>query len=140
MTDTVLHESSTNVERCFSCIYYLLAGRGKQPLTNKAVGNVACAMIGIYTPDQQTIQVKANADTGGSKNLASKHLLQNVKTAEEYGNKPMLRTDQPQSNRSTIRWCVPKPEPVTQDHHRQTNDLKGSAINVYRLRDKRKRE
>ena len=47
----------------------------------------------------------------------------------------MLRTDQPRSNRSTIRWCVPKPEPVTQDHHRQTNDLKGSAIKVYRLRD-----
>jgi transposase InsO family protein len=46
-------------------------------------------MIGIYTPDQQTVQVKANADTGGSKNLASKHLLQNVKTAEEYGNKPI---------------------------------------------------
>ena len=35
------------------------------------------------------VQVKANADTGGSKNLASKHLLQNVKTAEEYGCKPI---------------------------------------------------
>ena len=35
------------------------------------------------------MQVKANADTGGSKNLASKHLLQNVKTAEEYGCKPI---------------------------------------------------
>jgi hypothetical protein len=51
--------------------------------------------------------------------------------------KKVLRTDQPRSNRSTIRWCVPKPEPVTQDHHRQTNDLKGSAIKVYRLRDKK---
>jgi hypothetical protein len=46
-------------------------------------------MIGIHTPDQQTVQVKANADTGGSKNLANKHLLQNVKTTEEYGNKPI---------------------------------------------------
>ena len=51
----------------------------------------------------------------------------------------VLRTDQPRSNRSTIRWCVPKPEPVTQDHHRQTNDLKGSAINTYKLRDKKER-
>jgi hypothetical protein len=46
-------------------------------------------MIGVQTPDQQTLQIKANADTGGSKNLASKHPLQNVKMAEEYGNKPI---------------------------------------------------
>ena len=39
-----------------------------------------------------------------------------------------------------LDWCVPKPEPVTQDHHRQTNDLKGSAIKVYRLRDKKGKE
>ena len=44
-------------------------------------------MIGVQTPDQQTLQIKANADTGGSKNLASKHLLQSVKMAEEYGNR-----------------------------------------------------
>ena len=67
-----------NIERCFSSIYYLLAGRGKVPQTNEAVGNVARAMIGVQTPDQQTLQIKANADTGGSKNLASKHLLQSV--------------------------------------------------------------
>ena len=41
-----------------------------------------------------------------------------------------------------LDWCVPKPgvkKPVTQDHHRQTNDLKGSAIKVYRLRGKSER-
>ena len=39
-----------------------------------------------------------------------------------------------------LDWRVPKPgvkKPITQDHHRQTNDLKGSAIKVYRLRDKK---
>ena len=39
-----------------------------------------------------------------------------------------------------LDWCVPKPgvkKPVTQDHHRQTNVLKGSAIKVQRLRDKK---
>ena len=46
-------------------------------------------MIGVQTPDQKTLQIKANADTGGSKSLASKHLLQNVKMAEEYGNRPI---------------------------------------------------
>ncbi len=42
-----------------------------------------------------------------------------------------------------LDWCAPKPgvkKPVTQDHHRQTNDLKGSAIKVYRLRDKNGKE
>jgi hypothetical protein len=77
------------VERCFSSIYYLLAGRGKHPQTNEAIGNVARALIGVHAPDQQTVQVKANADTGGSKYLASKHLLQNVKRAEEFGRKPV---------------------------------------------------
>ena len=46
--ETVAHNSSENIERCFSSIYYLLAGRGKQPQTNEAVGNVARAMIGVH--------------------------------------------------------------------------------------------
>ena len=53
------------------------------------MGNVARALIEVHTSEQQTVQVKANADTGGSKNLASRHLLLNVKTAEEYGGKPI---------------------------------------------------
>jgi hypothetical protein len=53
------------------------------------VGNVARAMIKVQAPDQQTTLVKANADTGGSKNLASSHLLQNVRKAEDYGGKPI---------------------------------------------------
>jgi hypothetical protein len=47
-------------------------------------------MIKVETPDHQQLLVKANADTGGgSRNLASSHLLQNVKRAEEYGGKPI---------------------------------------------------
>jgi hypothetical protein len=46
-------------------------------------------MIKVQTPDHQQLLVKANADTGGSRNLASSHLLQNVKRAEEYGSKPI---------------------------------------------------
>jgi hypothetical protein len=53
------------VEHCFSSIYYLLAGRGKHPQNNEAVGNVARALIEVQAYDQQTVQVKANADTGG---------------------------------------------------------------------------
>jgi hypothetical protein len=45
-------------------------------------------MIKVQTPDHQQLLVKANADTGGSRNLASRHLLQNIKAAEEYGANP----------------------------------------------------
>jgi hypothetical protein len=73
------------VDRCSSSrTYYLLAG-----LASEIIGNVARIMIKVETPDRQQLLVKANADTSGSKNLASSHLLQNVKRAEEYGGKPI---------------------------------------------------
>jgi hypothetical protein len=65
------------VDRCFSSTYYLLAG-----LASETIGNVK-------TPDHQQLLIKANADSGESRNLASSHLLQNVKRAEEYGGKPI---------------------------------------------------
>jgi hypothetical protein len=49
-------------------------------------------MIKVETPDHQQLLVKANTDTGGSRNLASRHLLQNIKRAEEYGGKPISVT------------------------------------------------
>ena len=76
------HDST--IERCFSSVYCLLTSQASE-----TVGNVARAMIKVQAPDQQTTLVKANADTGGSKNLASSHLLQNVRKAEDYGGKPI---------------------------------------------------
>ena len=75
-----LHDST--IERCFSSVYCLLTSQASE-----TVGNVARAMIKVQAPDQQTTLVKADADTGGSKNLASSHLLQNVRKAEDYGGK-----------------------------------------------------
>ncbi len=49
-------------------------------------------MIKVQIPDHQQLLVKANADTGGSRNLASRHLLQNIKAAEEYGGKSISMT------------------------------------------------
>ena len=77
-----LHDST--IGRCFSSVYCLLTSQASE-----TVGNVARAMIKVQAPDQQTTLVKANADTGGSKNLASSHLLQNVRKAEDYGGKPI---------------------------------------------------
>jgi hypothetical protein len=75
------------VERCYSSTYYLLAG-----LASEIRGNVARIMIKVQTLDHQQLLVKANADTGGSRNLSSRHLLQNIKAAEEYGGKPISMT------------------------------------------------
>ena len=51
--------------------------------------NVAIASLTVDA-DQGTIQVNdALVDTGGSKNLASRHLLKNIKLARSYGNEPI---------------------------------------------------
>jgi hypothetical protein len=51
--------------------------------------NVAIASLTVDT-DSGTIQVQdALVDTGGSKNLASRHLLKNIKLAKPYGNEPI---------------------------------------------------
>ena len=48
--------------------------------------NVAIADLAIDS-DHGTIQVNnALVDNGGSKNLASRHLLKNIKLAKSYGN------------------------------------------------------
>ncbi len=51
--------------------------------------NVAIAALTVDT-DHGAIQVNdALVDTGGSKNLASRHLLKNIKLAKSYGNEPI---------------------------------------------------
>ncbi len=51
--------------------------------------NVAIAAL-IVDADHCVIQVNdALVDTGGSKNLASRHLLKNIKLAKSYENEPI---------------------------------------------------
>lgn len=51
--------------------------------------SVAIASLTIDT-DRGPVQVKDTLiDTGGSKNLASRHLLTNIKLAKSYGNEPI---------------------------------------------------
>ena len=51
--------------------------------------NVAIAALTVAA-DRGVIQVNdALVDTGGSKNLASRHLLKNIKLAKSYGNEPI---------------------------------------------------
>jgi hypothetical protein len=39
----------------------------------------------VLKPDGQSVSVNVHLDTGGSQNLASEHLLHNIKPAEAYG-------------------------------------------------------
>jgi hypothetical protein len=55
----------------------------------KQSSNVAIASLSIDS-DRGTVLVQdALIDTGGSKNLASRHLLKDIRLAESYGNDPI---------------------------------------------------
>lgn len=55
----------------------------------KQASNVAIASLPIDT-DRGTIRVQdALIDTGGSRNLASRHLLKDIRLAKSYGNEPI---------------------------------------------------
>jgi hypothetical protein len=70
-------------EVCFSSPFFLMTTGLKQS------SNVAIASLSTDT-DRGTILVQdALIDTGGSKNLASRHLLKDIRLAESYGNEPI---------------------------------------------------
>jgi hypothetical protein len=61
---------------CFSSVYYNLTDadqQGTQITTQSS------------TTNGQSVTTNVHLDTGGSQNLASEHLLHNVKKAEGYG-------------------------------------------------------
>jgi hypothetical protein len=67
----------------FSSPFFLMTTGLKQS------SNVAIASLSIDA-DRGTIVVQdALIDTGGSKNLASRHLLKDIRLAESYGNEPI---------------------------------------------------
>jgi hypothetical protein len=68
---------------CFSSVFFLMTSGEPKP------SNVAIAALTINA-DHGAIQVPDTlVDTGGSKNLASRHLLKNIKFAKSYGNEPI---------------------------------------------------
>ena len=70
-------------QRCFSLAFYVTTNG------NKKKGSTAQAQLSINTNDGSQITVKAQLDTGGSQNLASRELLQNINTTEHYQRLPM---------------------------------------------------
>ena len=69
--------------RCFSLAFYVTTNG------NKKKGSTAQAQLSINTNDGSQITVKAQLDTGGSQNLSSRELLQNINTTEYYQRLPM---------------------------------------------------
>jgi hypothetical protein len=73
-----------NIEICVSSAFFLATTGNKQP------SNVAIASLSIDTDHGPVVVHDALVDTGGSKNLASGHLLlTDIRLAEPYGNEPI---------------------------------------------------
>ena len=70
-------------QRCFSLAFYVTTNG------NKKKGSTAQAQLLINTSEGSEIMVKAQLDTGGSQNLASRELLQNINTTDHYQRPPM---------------------------------------------------
>ena len=61
--------------------------------------NVAIAALTVDADHGVTQVNDALVDTGGSKNLASRHLLKNIKLAKSYGNEPTWYSEDNRSGR-----------------------------------------
>ncbi len=70
-------------EVCFSSPFFLMTTSLKQS------SNVAIASLSIDADRGTILALDALIDTGGSKNLASRHLLKDIRLAESYGNEPI---------------------------------------------------
>jgi hypothetical protein len=65
---------------CFSSVYYNLTDDNQQRTQSTAQSSTT-----VLAPNGQSVITNVHLDTGGSQNLASEHLLHNVKKAEDYG-------------------------------------------------------
>ncbi len=66
---------------CFSSVYYIVTDTNETRTFSTAQSSTT-----VLAANGQSIDVKCiHLDTCGSRNLASKHLLHNIKKAEEYG-------------------------------------------------------
>jgi hypothetical protein len=74
---------TAKAQRCFSLAFYVTTNG------NKTKGSTTQAQLTISTSEGNEIMVKAQLDTGGSQNLASRELLQNINTTDYYKRLPM---------------------------------------------------
>ena len=72
-------------ELCFSSVYYNVTDTACERRTYSTTQ----ASTKVLTTNGQSIDVSIHLDTCGSRNLASEHLLQNIKKVEDYGHDQM---------------------------------------------------
>ncbi len=65
---------------CFSSVYYNVTDEAQE-----RTRRTAQMSTNVLAPNGQSVSINVHLDTGGSQNLASEHLLHNIKTAEDYG-------------------------------------------------------
>jgi hypothetical protein len=65
---------------CFSSVYYNVTDTNERRAYSTAQSSTT-----VLAANGQSIDVDIYLDTCGSRNLASEHLLHNIKKAEEYG-------------------------------------------------------
>jgi hypothetical protein len=74
---------TAKAQRCFSLAFDVTTNG------NKKKGSTTQAQLTSNTSEGNEIMVKAQLDTGGSQNLASRELLQNINTTDHYQRLPM---------------------------------------------------
>jgi hypothetical protein len=74
---------TAKTQRCFSLAFYVTTNG------NKKKGSTTQAQLTISTSEGNEVMVKAQLDTGGSQNLASRELLQNTNKTDHYQRLPM---------------------------------------------------
>ncbi len=73
-------EKELKVVLCVSSVYYNVTDTNE-----RRTYSTAQASTTVLAANRQSIDVNIHLDTCGSQNLASEHLLHNIKKAEEYG-------------------------------------------------------
>ncbi len=76
-------EKEQRYPRYYSFAFYRLTD------TKTRVGSTAKAQLSIQKANGETVGVHTQLDSGGSQNLASRGLLQNIRKAKDYGRTPI---------------------------------------------------
>jgi hypothetical protein len=64
---------------CFSSVYYDVTDANQQGTESTPQSSTT-----VLAPNEQSVTTNVHLDMGGSQNLASEHLLHNVKKVEDY--------------------------------------------------------
>ena len=113
---------------CFSSVYYNVTDT-KEPRTY----STALSSTTVLMANGQSIDVNIHLDTCGSRNLASEHLLHNIKRAEEYGHNQIymvtVNGNSPSYNRmGELHFIDEDKNPIITLCYVQAQPIKGLTI------------